>query len=291
MKIFIAGGTGFVGGHVIRELLARGHELRLLVHRRSPALDGAEQVEGDITSLESFETAAEGCNAVINLVGIIREFPSRGITFDRLHLQGTKNMLAAAQKSGIKRYLQMSALGTRADAVSDYHKSKFLSEELVRSSGLEWTIFRPSLIYGPEDAFINMLAEQLRLLPMIPVIGNGKYRLQPIHSDDVARCFSMALEMPDTVGHCYELCGNDRLKYIDLLDAVAEAIGKPEPIKIRLPLMLMIPVVRLLQRFSSFPVTMDQLLMLLEENICDGCWKDTFCFEPRVFDEGIREYL
>src|SRR5450631_3094296 len=112
MKLFISGGTGFVGGHMTRELLGRGHTLRLLVHRRSPAVEGVEQVEGDVTRLESFEQAALGCDALINLVGIIREFPARGITFEHLHVQATANMRAAAKKAGIRRYLQMSALGT-----------------------------------------------------------------------------------------------------------------------------------------------------------------------------------
>ncbi|OGU01010.1 MAG: NAD-dependent dehydratase [Geobacteraceae bacterium GWC2_48_7] len=291
MKIFIAGGTGFVGSHLIKELQQRGHQLRLLTHRRKGALSGIEQVEGDVTRLESFEQGVNGCDAVINLVGIIREFPSRGITFERLHVQATKNVVAAAVKSGAKRYLQMSALGTRPDAVSDYHRTKYNAEELVRGSGLEWTIFRPSLIYGPKDAFTNMLADQLRLAPVMPVIGNGLYRLQPIHADDVALCFAKALEMPETVGKSYELCGNDRLSYLELLDAVAAAMGKPSPFKPRAPLPLMKMIIPFMQKIPKFPITMDQLQMLLEENICDGSWKGTFLFEPREFRSAIREYL
>lgn len=291
MKIFIAGGTGFVGGHLTRELINRGHELRLLVHRRGPVAEGVEQIEGDITRLEGFERAVVGCEAVINLVGIIREFPARGVTFERLHVQATANMLAAAKKAGVRRYLQMSALGTRPNAVSLYHKTKFRAEELVRASGLEWSIMRPSLIFGPKDAFINMLANQLRLAPVMPVIGDGRYRLQPIHADDVARCFALALELPETVGQCYEICGNDRLSYVEVLDAVAAAMGKSAPFKPHAPLGLMRLVIPVMQRIPQFPITMDQLQMLIEENICDGRWKLTFGFEPRGLREGIREYL
>lgn len=291
MKLLISGGTGFVGGHVARELLARGHQLRLLVHRRTPALEGVGQVEGDVTRLESFEEAVTGCDALINLVGIIREYPARGITFEHLHVQATSNLLDAASKAGVRRYLQMSAAGTRPDAVSNYHKSKHQAEVLVRASGLEWTILRPSLIYGPKDAFINMLADQLRLAPVMPVMGSGTYRLQPIHADDVARCFALALEMPETIGQCYELCGNDRLSFNDLLDAVAAALGKSAPYKPHAPLGLMQAVIPLLQRIPQFPITSDQLQMLLEENICDGRWKKTFGFEPRDFKGGIQEYL
>jgi NADH dehydrogenase len=232
-----------------------------------------------------------GCDAVINLVGIIREFPSKGATFERLHVQATANLLAAARKSGVRRYLQMSALGTRPEALSDYHKTKWLAEELVRASGLEWTIFRPSLIFGPKDTFVNMLVTQLRLAPVLPVIGSGRYRLQPVHADDVARCFAEALDMPETIGNTYELCGSDRMSYEELLDAVAAAIGKTPPLKPHLPLVLMKLVIPILQNIPQFPITIDQLQMLLEENICDGAWKKTFGFEPRGFREGIGEYL
>jgi NADH dehydrogenase len=291
MKIFITGGTGFVGGHVVSELLRRGHQLRILVHHRAPAIEGVEQVEGDVTRLASFESVVAGCDAFINLVGIIREFPSRGITFARLHVEATANVCAAAEKADIKRYIQMSALGTRPDAVSLYHKTKFQAEQLVRSSGLEWTILRPSLIYGPEDAFINMLADQMRLAPVMPVIGSGTYRLQPIHVDDVARSCAMALEMPETVGQCYELCGAERLSYEGLLDAIAAAMGRSAPFKPHLPLGIMKRIIPVLQQVPQFPITSDQLQMLIEENICDCCWKETFRFEPRNFRDGIREYL
>jgi len=291
MKIFISGGTGFVGGHVIRELLNKGHELRLLVHRRNPAVEGIEQVEGDVTKLESFEASLQGCQAVVNLVGIIREFPSKSVTFEKLHVQATSNMLAATQRAGIKRYVHMSALGTRPDARSNYHISKYRAEELVRASPLDWTIFRPSLVFGPKDGFVNMLAAQLRHAPIMPIIGKGLYRLQPIHADDVARCFALSLEMPETIGQCFELCGNDRLRYVDLLDAIASAMGKSPPIKPHAPLGLMKLVIPVMQHIPQFPITSDQLQMLLEESICDGRWKKIFKFEPRDFKEGIREYL
>lgn len=292
MKIFVAGGTGFVGGHLTRELLKRGHTLRLLVHKRDTGdADGVEQVEGDVTRTESFVQTLNGCDAAINLVGIIREFPARGVTFERLHVQATANMLAAATQAGVGRYLHMSALGTRPAAVSAYHKTKFRAEEMVRVSGLDWTILRPSLIYGPKDAFINMLAGQLRLAPVMPVIGDGRYRLQPIHADDVARCFALALELPETIGRCFDLCGNDQLSFNDLLDSVAAAMGKSAPLKPHAPLGLMKLIVPLLQQVPQFPITMDQLQMLIEESICDGGWKQVFGFEPRAFREGIREYL
>jgi uncharacterized protein YbjT (DUF2867 family) len=292
MKIFISGGTGFVGGHVCRALREQGHELRLLVHRQSSTTEsGIEFIKGDVTHPESFAEGVNGCDAIINLVGIIREFPIRGITFERLHVQATANLLAAAAGNGVSRYLQMSAQGTRPAAVSAYHQTKWRAEESVRGSGLEWTIFRPSLIFGPQDAFINLLAAQLRLAPVMPVIGSGSYRLQPIHADDVARCFALALKIPATIGQTYELCGNDRLSYEALLDMIAATLGRSRPFKPHLPLGIMKLAIPFLQKIPQFPITMDQLQMLLEESICDGEWQKVFGFEPRGLQDGIAEYL
>lgn len=292
MRIFLAGGTGFVGGHVRCALLERGHELILLTHRKGVCTEpGIEQVEGDVTRPETYAAAVEGCDAVINLVGIIREFPARGVIFERLHGEATRTLLGAARKAGVRRYLQMSALGTRPAAVSRYHQTKYRAEEEVRASGLDWTIFRPSVIFGPKDDFINRLAGFIRKLPAVPVIGDGSYRLQPIHAGDVARCFATALEMPETTGKTFELCGRDRLTYLELLDTIGTVLGKRPVRTVRIPLRLMETVTPHLQRFAFFPITMDQIRMLLEESVCDGTWRETFHFEPVGLEEGIRAYL
>jgi NADH dehydrogenase len=292
MKVFLCGGTGFVGRHVVDSLRKRGHEVVLLVHKRSGiSAQGIEQVEGDITIPATFISSLKGCDSIINLIGIIREFPSRGVTFEALHVQGTKNLLTAAKKTGINRIIHMSALAARPDAASLYHRTKFMAEDFIRASGLEWTIFRPSIIFGPGDEFVNKLADQVRNFPLVPVIGDGNYRLQPIAAGDVAACFAMSLEMPDTLGQTYELCGQDRLTYNGLIDAIGLAMGKPHVRKIRSPVPLMKIVVPIFQRFSFFPITMDQMTMLLEENIGECSWIESFRFRPERFVEGIARYL
>jgi NADH dehydrogenase len=292
MKIFISGATGFVGGHLCTELLSRGHTLRLLSHNAKAASSGeAELIDGDVTAAADCISGAAGCDTVINLVGIIREFPHRGVTFERLHVEATRNMIAAAQQNGIRRYLQMSALGSRPAAVSGYHRSKYQAEELVVASGLDYTIFRPSLIFGPKDAFVNMLAGFIRSFSVVPVIGDGKYRMQPISADDVARCYAIALEKPETVGTAYNICGPDRLNYLEIVDAVAKVLGRHFVVKMKNPLLLMQFVTPLLEHFPFYPVTSDQITMLLEESICDGSWQSTFGFEPVGFEKGIRSYL
>jgi len=292
MKVFVAGGTGFVGGHLVRELRRNGHTVVLLTHNvaRGPE-PGIEIARGDVADPVSVGAAVWGCDAVINLVGIIREFPSKGVTFDRLHVLATRNVVDAAREGGIRRYLQMSALGTRPEAVSAYHRTKYAAEEYVRASGLDWTIFRPSLIYGPKDAFVNMLADQIRKFPVIPVIGDGSYRMQPIHADDVARCFVRSLAMPETVGQTYELCGPDRFTFREMLNVVARTLGKSSVTTVSSPVGLMKSVVPFLQKIPAFPLTSDQLQMLLEESICNEGWRKTFPCDPVRFKEGIKEYL
>jgi len=260
-------------------------------HRSENSEPGTEQVLGDVTDLATFADALKGCDAAINLVGIIREFPERGITYDRLLVQATRNVLDAAREAGVRRHLQMSALGTAPDTGSGYFSGKYRGEILVRDSGLQYTIFRPSVIFGPKDDFVNKLAEYLRLFPAMPVIGDGEYPLQPIAADDVARCFAMALEMPETIGKTFELCGPDRLTYNELLDVIGRVLGKGRVLKVKNPLPLMRLVVPFLQRFPSFPITSDQLIMLVRGSACDGAWRQTFRFDPTGFEAGIRQYL
>jgi uncharacterized protein YbjT (DUF2867 family) len=292
MRIFLAGGTGFVGSHVRQALLAKGHSIRLLVHNRSVGSEpGVEEVEGDVTLLSSFIDGVTGCDATVNLIGIIREVPRRDITFERIHVKATHNMISAALSAGVRRHLQMSALGTRADSPSGYFQSKFKGEQEVRDSGLDYTIFRPSIIFGPKDDFINKLAGYLKSFPATPVVGDGEYQIQPISADDVARCFAEALEKPETIGKTYELCGPDRMSYNALLDTIGRVIGKNKVRKVKNPLLLMRLIVPVLERFPFFPITSDQITMLVQGNACDGNWRKTFVFEPTSFEEGIRRYL
>jgi len=292
MRIFMAGGTGFVGRHVRQALLAKGHTVRLLVHKRSAGVEpGEEEVEGDVTMPPSFIEALKGCDATINLVGIIREFPRRNVTFERLHVEATRNLISAAKHAGIGRHLQMSALGATAESSSGYFRSKYVAERELHSSGLDFTIFRPSIIFGPKDDFVNKLAGLMRMLPAMPVIGDGTYQLQPISANDVAHCFAEALELPETIGETYELCGPDRMSYNTLLDSIGEVIKRQNVVKVHNPLALMQLIVPVMEHFSFFPITSDQITMLVQGNTCDGSWRKTFSCQPTGFEEGIRAYL
>ena len=211
MKVFLTGGTGFVGREVLRQLLAAGHSVRALVRAGSEdKLAATAEVEvhpGDIADAASLVGALQGCDAVIHLVGIIREFPRKGITFKKMHVKGSANIVEAAEEQGVRRYLHMGSNGTRAGSNTGYHRTKWQAEEMVRASRLDWTIFRPSLIFASGSEFIHMLSEVIRRLPVVPVIGDGKYRMQPVALEEVASSFVQALQMPETIGKIFHQGG------------------------------------------------------------------------------------
>ena len=148
-------------------------------------------------------------DAVIHLVGIISEAGDQ--TFENVHTRGTQNLVHAARRAGVKRLLHMSALGTRPNAVARYHQSKWAAEEIVRESGLEWTIFRPSIIYGPDDGFVNLFAKISRFSPLVPIVGNGQTKFEPVPVEAVAHAFVKGLTEPKAIGSAFDLCGPSTL--------------------------------------------------------------------------------
>ena len=295
-RVFVTGGTGFVGRAVVQALRAAGCGVRLLVRRGSErdlqGLGAIERIEGDVMSRQSLEQAIAGCDAAIHLVGIIREQPSAGITFERVHTQGTLNVLAAAEAVGARRYVHMSALGTRAGARSRYHQTKWAAEEAVRASRLPWTIFRPSIIYGRGDGFVTQLARMIERLPIVPVIGTGRQRLQPVPVAHVAEGFVRALSLDTSVKHTYDVGGPEPVTMVDLVDRVARAMGRRRPLKANVPLGLVRTVTRVLYRFPDYPLTPDQLLMLEEENTCEpGPFYEAFGLVPVPLDTGLAAML
>jgi uncharacterized protein YbjT (DUF2867 family) len=295
-RVFITGGTGFVGRHVVRALLAHGFLVRCLVRPGSEGdlrgFEAIERVPGDVLRPEGLAPGLEGCAAVIHLVGIIRQRPLRGVTFDALHRRATEHMLEVARQAGVRRFVHMSALGTRAGARSGYHRTKWLAEEAVRGSGMAWTIFRPSLIYGPGDGFVSLLARLVRRLPVFPVLGDGRYRLQPVAVEHVAEGFARALVWEGSAGHAYEVAGPAPYAYVDLVDEVARAMGEPPPRKVHAPLGVVRAMTRGLQWLPFYPLTIDQITMLEEESVADATafYRD-FNLAPEALPDGLRRML
>ena len=295
MNIAVTGGTGFVGGRVVDEILRRGHEPVLLARdadaTRSRFNRPVRTVPGSISDVSSIESAVRGCDAVIHLAGIINE--SEGVSFDEVHRQGPENVVAAMRKAGVRRLLHMSAMGSSADAPSEYGRTKAAGEEAVRRSGLDATIFRPSIIFGPGDGFVTLLAKIVRSNPgFIPVIGRGTVRFMPVSVREVARIFGDALERPETAGKTFDVGGPEMLTLNDIYREVAGAVGKPTKPIVHLPLWWGRLLATAMAVLPSPPLTRDQLRSLTRDNVGDTAATNATFGAPSVrFAEGIREYV
>jgi len=292
-RIFVTGATGFVGHAVVRALLAHGFLVRCLVRPGSEAalkgFESIDRVPGDVLEPDALAASVEGCGAIVHLVGIIREHRTRGVTFDRLHTQATANMLAVAHEAGVKRYVQMSAVGTRPGATSRYHQTKWQAEEVVRASALDWTIIRPSLIYGPGDEFVSVLARMMRRLPAMPVLGDGQYRVQPVAVEHVAEGFARALQLSASVAQTYEVGGPEAYRFVDLLDQIGLALGLRRVRKIHAPIGVVKVMTRAFGWLPFYPVTKDQLIMLEEGNVTDPSrFNADFGITPEPLAQGLK---
>lgn len=254
--VAVTGATGFVGRHLVAELVRRGYRVHALARDASKAartlpVDGSavRVVEGDATDPLATAQLVAGADACVHLVGIIREARG-GQTFERVHVQATRTVVEACVNAGVPRYVHMSALGARPDGVAAYQRSKFAAEELVRGSTLAWTIFRPGLIHGPDGEFFTMLrgwcegrrapyfflpyfvrVEAGAVVPGVPVPLPRLVApvVAPVHVDDVAGAFCEALVRPRTVQEVISLSGPERVTWPEMLRGVRDALplGKP----------------------------------------------------------------
>ena len=301
-RIFITGGSGFVGSAVIDELLARGHSVNALVNHRDlkDRPETVRSIKGGLFDAAALDVGMKGCDAVIHLVGIIMEKPSKGSTFERIHFEGAKSVVDAALRNGVKRYVHMSALGVRPDAASNYHKTKYLAEQYVRSSGLDWTIIRPSLIHGPTGEFMHMEAAWARgkapPFLFMPYFGagllgrRGAGLLQPVFVNDVARAFVDALSNDGTIGEIYPLGGSDVLTWRQLHQTAAEAIIGRKRAVVAVPAWYAKAITYVTPPFL-LPFNRDQIIMSQEDNTCDlSKFIADFKWTPVPFEPTLREY-
>ena len=316
-RVFVTGGSGFVGSAIVRELVARGHKPVCLVRDRQKFVSGMSQVPedryetvfGDLFDDKALADAAEGAEAAIHVVGIIAENRLKKQTFERIHLEGTRRVLDACAAAGIKRYVHMSALGARPTAPSRYHRTKWAAENCVRDSDLDWTIFRPSIIHGPSGEFMRMMRTMMcdaavpafgflpMPFPVIPYFGDGQHRLQPVSVKDVALCFAASLSMPETIGQAYELGGPEAMSWKALYRTCRELIPgakmwKPmigQPVaaaKLAAMTIMKLPILPPMLRFNVGQVHMSQ-----EDLVCDaGSVERAFGIKLRDFREELAAY-
>jgi uncharacterized protein YbjT (DUF2867 family) len=244
-KILVIGGSGFIGRHLIAHLVEQGHRITVPTRKRDrarhlwlhPKLD---VIEADVHCPDTMARLVAGHSAVINLVGVLHSKPAAGNApygpdFAKNHVDLVRKIVGAMQQAGVSRLLHMSALGASANGPSMYSRSKAAGEALVRDSGLAWTIFQPSVVFGPEDQFLNTFAGLAKIAPVFPLAGSTA-KLQPVYVQDVARAFVAALSDTQTIGQTYQLAGPTVYTLADLV-RFAAAVGAHRNIPV-LPLPL-----------------------------------------------------
>ena len=294
--VLVTGAAGFVGVHVCRELTRRGARVRGLV--RDPA-KAAERLTplpvdlhiGDIRDEQVLRRALHGCDMVVHLVAIAIE--RRGQTYESVNVAGTQRLLEVMRAVGVRRLVHMSQ--NHAASVSPYTflRSKGMAEDAVRASTTDWTVLRPSVIFGPEDEFVNVLARLVRLSPLVyPLPGGGRARFQPIHVDDVARVVAAALERTDTVGRSYALGGPAQLSLRQMTERVLVAM-EAKRLLLPVPTGMLRPLIAIAQRvLPNPPVTTALLDLLAIDNVVLGdALRTDFGIVPTPFAPEELEYL
>ncbi|MFC1522440.1 NAD-dependent epimerase/dehydratase family protein [Elusimicrobiota bacterium] len=275
MKAVITGGTGYVGMAIAIELLREGYAVSVVSRNEKNASGiirrGARWFKADMADVNSVNflaRAIERCDFFINLIGVIN--PQGQNTFERAHVDATKNALDLARKLNARKFVHMSALGTREKARSLYHRTKWQAEELVRSSAIKHTIFRPGIIFSNDSEFIRMIGGLASIpLPFILIAGASS-KMQLVHLHDVVSSFARALNSSDTNGQIYELVAEKIYNMKEITKLVLQSQRKKKLV-ISFPVSLAkIPVFILEKIVSGLPVTADQLTMLKEGNISMG---------------------
>jgi len=304
MKVAVFGSTGFVGSYIVRELVRKGFTPKVLVQSGSLSKINSpcEVVKGDIQNKNAILETMQGAEAVIYTIGIIREFPKKGVTFKELHLNGLKRCLEIALKIGVKRVILMSANGVRPDGTA-YQRTKWQADEALKESGLNWTIFRPSLIFGDPGGegrpeFCTQIRDDMLSLPFpAPLFYNGllpfnagSFSMSPIHVKNVAEFFVKSIKLKVCEKNIFDLGGPEALTWKEIIHQIALASGK-RTWKIPAPVVVIKIAASILDRFKWFPVTRDQLTMLMEGNTVSTNYFDDFSINPRKFNLENLEYL
>jgi NADH dehydrogenase len=292
MRVALFGGTGFVGSYLVDALIAAGHEPALLVRAGSEGkvvqAASCRIVAGDLTSTSSIRDTLSGCDAAIFNVGIIRAFPRKGITFEALQKDAAVRVVDAMREAGVNRLLLMSAAGIHRPG-TPYQETKLAAEEYAFASGLDVTVFRPSVIFGDPRGRIEISTQlyQQMVKPPLPAVRFTTARqdvmMSPVHVADVADAFARSLDDPSTIGKTFELGGPDALSWAEMIRRIAAAAGRKK-LMMTMPIGIMKFGATLFDWLPFFPATRDQLTMLAEGNVVapDDCAR-LLGREPKAF--------
>jgi uncharacterized protein YbjT (DUF2867 family) len=291
-RVLVTGGTGFIGGHVVAKLSAAGHDVVVLTRRRERArhlllLPTVRVVEADAHEPATLARYTRDMTAAVNLVGVLHEHGRD--SFERVHAAFPRALTAACDRAGISRILHMSALGAAPDAPSRYQRSKAAGEAVIAESGLAWTIFRPSVVFGRGDTFLNLFATLAQWFPVIPLAA-ANARFQPIFVGDVAACFARALVDDETIGQCFELCGPNVYTLAELVRYVADTSGHPRPIAALGPALANLQA-RVMEWLPGPLLTRDNLASMQRDNVCEGRFPTQFGIAPTALEAIAPEYL
>ena len=301
-SVLVVGGSGFLGRHLVAALAGRGIKVAVPTRRRERAkhlilLPTVEVVEADILAPGVLERLAAGRQAVINLVGILHGRRGRpdergpndyGPDFARMHVELPQALIAACRASGARRLLHVSAIGAAPAAPSEYLRSKAFGERAVLAADdLDVTVFRPSIVFGPEDKFLNSFAALLKLLPGMAVPCPGA-RFQPVHVGDVARAMLAALDEPRTRGKVYELCGPQAYTMKQLVEYVCAATGRRRLV-VGLSDRLSFLQARLMEWTPGPLMTRDNYHSMQVPSVCTGSFP--FGIQPQPLEVVAPAYL
>ncbi len=288
MNVLVLGGSGFVGKAITRKLLEYNYNPILLVRENSirklgDLKDRIKTIIGDIREIEKYEDEIKNYNisCVIYLIGLIREFPQKNIKFMDYHYNFTKKAIDLAIKLNINRFILMSANGVKENGTT-YQRTKYMAEEYLKKTDLNWTIFRPSLIIDDDELFnFKKLVLDLSKFIFFPIFSDGKYKISPVHREDVAEIFVRSINNEKTYKRIFHICGNKEWQYVDLVKAIAKSKNK-FIIPIYIPKFIILPLARIFRYFELFPASDEQIKMLLEGNTCveNEIW-DILNLKPR----------
>lgn len=276
--ILVAGGTGFIGRNVVRELARRGQAVAVLSHQPEQAsriLQGlaVEVRTGDARDADSLRAAVAGADAIVSCM----QFPNfpvenkgKGYTFEEIDARGNERLVAAALAAGVRNYVYLSGVGAAPDGHYPWHRAKWQAEEAIRNSGLRYTILRPSWVYGPADRALNRFVALARHLPVVPVLGDGRQRLQPVFIDDVVQVVAASLENERAANQTLEIGGPEVLTMNEILQTMIEVMGKRARL-VHMPVVFPKTAAGLIDLLPlpSKPVSSDALVFITMDAVAD----------------------